>query len=237
MKRNDRLLITLLLASLALGQTACGDDPPASSSSGDNAGDGGGGGGGTSSSSEGGQVRIEGDGSGSQETIADRYGKAMDLIRQRDWDGAREQLLEALYRSPSPDIQKNIQGHLKAVEQGLLSQPAYNVGSVFKNASNLYEKKISVRGTFIPGGAVGKTMYYFFVSTGQKMQCRYGALSLDEKRTILLLDEGAQVLVRGTLKSPWGSNPNPYLEASYFRLERAAPKPAQPPAEKKEGEQ
>ncbi|MFA5140465.1 MAG: hypothetical protein WC728_14640 [Elusimicrobiota bacterium] len=224
------------MCSLALAQS-CGDEAPSGGSDESYAGDGGGGGGGgTSSGGEGGQVRIEGDGTGSQETIADRYGKAMDLIKQRDWDGAREQLLEALYRSPGPEIQKDIREHLKIVERGILSQPAQNVNSVFRDAPNLYDKKVSIRGTFVPGGAVGKTMYYFFVSTGQKIQCRYGALSLDDKRTILLLDEGAQVMVRGTLKSPWGSNPNPYLEANYFRLEKASAKPAQPPAEKKEGE-
>lgn len=236
MKRNHRILIALLLGSLTLGQISCGDEAPSNSSNETSAGDGGGGGGSSSSGGEGGQVRIEGDGTGSQETIADRYGKAMDLIKQRDWDGAREQLLEALYRSPSPEIQKDIHQHLKIVEQGILSQPAQSVGSVFQNAPNLYDKRVSVRGTFVPGGAVGKTMYYFFVATGQKLQCRYGSLPIEDKRTILLLNEGAQVLVRGTLKSPWGSNPNPYLEANYFRLEKSSPKPAQPPAEKKEGE-
>lgn len=40
---------------------------------------------------------------------------------------------------------------------------------------------------------------------------------------ILRLKDNARVLVRGTLKSPWGSNPDPYLDASYFRLEKLSP--------------
>ena len=110
---------------------------------------------------------------------------------------------------------------MKIVEQGILSQPAHNVGDIFKDANNLYNKKVSIRGTLFTGGKVGTVTYYFFVQTGRKkIQVRYPKLDLDSKKTILLLKDGAQILVRGTLKSPWGSNPKPYLEASYFRLEK-----------------
>lgn len=159
-----------------------------------------------------------------QGTIADRYEKALKMIRDRNWDGAREQLLEALKRSEGKDIQKEIKGHLQLVERGILAQPTYFTTEVFGNQRKMMGKKVSMRGYFLEGGPVGKVSYYFWLDSGGKIQCRYEGLPLDSKKKILLLKNGAQVLVRGTLKSPWGSNPDPYLELSYFRLEKLAPK-------------
>lgn len=155
-------------------------------------------------------------------TIAERYQKALGLIQKRDWDGARSELLEAYQRSPDAATRKEIQGHLKLVEQGLLEQPAYPVPAIFGAAEKLFDKSVSVRGRFIPGGAIGKVNYYFWVESGRKIQVRYGQLLLEDKKVIHTLTEGSQVLVRGALKSPWGSNPNPYLEAQFFRLEKRA---------------
>jgi hypothetical protein len=216
MKRFPLLLLCMTLA-------ACDDAPPAEPT--DSGGyQGGGAGAGTSSKGSGsGQVRV-GAGQSSRETITDRYSKALKKINKRDWDGAREELLEALHRSSGNPIQNDIREHLAIVEQGLLAQPTHNVGDVFSRAKNLYEKKLSIRGTFFNGGKVGKVSYYFFVQTGRdRMQVRYPNLELEDKKTILLLKDGARVLVRGTVKSPWGSNPKPYLEANYFRLEKLSP--------------
>ncbi len=179
-------------------------------------------GGGTPEAGGGGQVALAG--GEAQGTIADRYESALKKIKKRDWDGAREELLEALARSEGKDIQEEIKGHLKLVERGILSQPTHLAGEVFGDQDKMLGKKVSMRGYFSPGGPVGKVSYYFWLDAGGKVQCRYDALPLESKKKILMLDEGAVVLVRGTLKSPWGSNPNPYLELSYFRLEKLAPK-------------
>jgi hypothetical protein len=178
---------------------------------------------GSSAGGEGGGGQVALSGGGGEGTIADRYEKALTMIRDRDWDGAREQLLEALKRSEGKDIQTEIHGHLRLVERGILAQPTYYTGEVFGMQNKMMGKKVSMRGTFVPGGPVGKVSYYFWLDAGGKIQCRYEALPLESKKKILLLKQGAQVLVRGTLKSPWGSNPNPYLELSYFRLEKLAP--------------
>ena len=122
------------------------------------------------------------------------------------------------------DIQEEIRGHLKLVERGILSQPTFFTSEVFKSKKKMMGKKVSMRGYFQPGGPVGKVSYYFWLDSGGRIQCRYEGLPLKPKKKILLLKDGAVVLVRGTLKSPWGSNPNPYLELSYFRLEKLAPK-------------
>lgn len=170
----------------------------------------------------GGQVALSG--GEDQGTIADKYETALKKIRERDWDGAREELLEALKRSEGKDIQKEIQGHLQLVERGILSQPTVLTGEVLGAQDKMLGTRISMRGYFTPGGPVGKVSYYFWLDAGGKIQCRYEALDLESKKKILLLNEGAIVLVRGVLKSPWGSNPNPYLELNYFRLEKLAPK-------------
>lgn len=213
-----RTAVFLLLAALC---AACDDapqesPPPAQES-------GGGGGAGAGSGGGGGQVKV-GAGQSSRETIAERYEQALDLIRKRDWDGAHAQLLDALARSRGTPVEKDIRQHLAVVERGILAQPAYNVDDVFTQSAALYDKKVSIRGYFIPGGEVGRVTYYFWVQTGAtRIQARYPQLGLEDKRTILQLKEGAQVLVRGTLKSPWGTNPHPYLELNYFRLERLPP--------------
>ena len=116
-----------------------------------------------------------------------------------------------------------IRKHLKIVEQGILSQPTYTALQVFQRANNFFGKKVSVRGTFVSGGATGKTTYYFWTKAGKNIQCRYAQLSLEDKRTILMIPEGSQIFVRGVLNTPWGSNPNPYLELNYFRVEKLAP--------------
>ncbi|PCI37377.1 MAG: hypothetical protein COB53_06775 [Elusimicrobia bacterium] len=183
-------------------------------------------GGGHTETGGGGQVALSG--GENQGTIADRYESALKKIKTRDWDGAREELLEALQRSEGKDIQTEIRGHLKLVERGILSQPTFLTAEVFKSQDKMMGKKVSMRGYFSPGGPVGKVSYYFWLDSGGKIQCRYDALELDAKKKILLLKDGAVVLVRGTLTSPWGSNPNPYLELSYFRLEKLAPKKENP---------
>lgn len=171
----------------------------------------------------GGQVQV-GTRQSPRETIADRYEKALVSIKKRDWDGAREELIEALQRSEGHPIQKDIKEHLKIVEQGLLAQPTYEVTDLYLNADQFFKKRVSVRGTFIPGGKVGRATYYFWIKTKKrKIQARYNKLSLDDKKKILLLKNGATVLGRGMLKEPWGSNPHPYIELSYFRLERLSP--------------
>jgi len=213
-----RWLTLAFLAAAGAALAACGDEAPAEAPqeetyAGSSGGSSGGSGGG------GGDVRIEG-GDGASGTIADRYEKAMVLIKKRDWDGARDELLEAMNRSQGKDIQREIHDHLTMVEQGILSQPVYNGRELFEKAAQFYEKKVSVRGTYIPGGEVGRTTYYFWTQSAQKVQCRYGNLPLEDKKVLIILKEGAQVLVRGTLKSPWGSNPNPYLELSYFKIEK-----------------
>jgi len=179
-------------------------------------------GGGTPEGGGGGQVALSG--GENQGTIADRYESALKKIKKRDWDGAREELLEALNRSEGKDIQKEIKGHLALVERGILSQPTYLAAEVFSSQEKMMGRKVSMRGYFSPGGPVGKVSYYFWLDAGGKVQCRYEGLPLESKKKILMLKEGAIALVRGTLKSPWGSNPNPYLELSYFRLEKLAPK-------------
>ncbi|OIO11027.1 MAG: hypothetical protein AUJ52_02895 [Elusimicrobia bacterium CG1_02_63_36] len=187
---------------------------------------------GSSDSGGGGSGEVALGGDRQEGTIADRYETALKMIRDRDWDGAREQLLEAMKRSEGKDIQKEIRGHLKLVERGILAQPTYYTPEIFGMQEKMMGKRVSARGRFISGGPVGKVSYYFWLDAGGKIQCRYEDLPLDSKQKILLLKDGAEVLVRGTLKSPWGSNPNPYLELNYFRLEKLAPKQAEPSEEK-----
>ena len=226
---------TILAFSLALSFCAGGcDDPGTSASPGSApAGEdvaGGGGSGFASSGGGGGDVSI-GPESGGATSITDRYKNALGKIKQQDWDGARSELMEALNRSEGQPVEKEIREHLKLVEQGILAQPAYSPAEVFANAPNFIEKSVSMRGRFLQGGSVGKVTYYFWLENGKKVQCRYASLPLDEKKLILSMREGSIVLVRGVLQPPWGSSPNPYLDLSFFRLERAAPAAPKPAAQ------
>jgi hypothetical protein len=170
----------------------------------------------------GGDVAIAGPSEG---TIADRYEKALKSIKEKDWDGAREQLQEAYRRSDSKEVKQEIVGHLQMVEQGILAQPTVTGPEIFAHAAKVMEKRVSLRGKLIQGGAVAKVTYYFWLDSGSKVQCRFPALSLEDKRLILSLPDGSDVLVRGTVKPPWGSNPNPYVELSYFKLQKRAAEP------------
>lgn len=210
------LAVALLCGALA----ACEDAPQQAKSTED---DGGGMRGASTGQGGGsGDVAIAG---ASEGTIADRYEKALKMIKDKDWDGAREQLQEAYRRSDSKDVKKEIQGHLAMVEQGILAQPTVTGPEIFVHAAKVMEKRVSLRGKLLQGGPVAKVTYYFWLESGAKVQCRFPGLSLEDKKLILSLADGAQVLVRGTVKPPWGSNPNPYVELSYFRLEKRAPEP------------
>lgn len=211
----------IFIALLAFTLTSCEDQAPTSKKPSEDEGGGMHGASGATGGS--GDVSIAGPGEG---TIADRYEKALKLIKEKDWDGAREQLIEAYRRSDSADVRKEVQGHLKMVEQGIMAQPALSAPEVFGMAPKLMEKKVSLRGKTLQGGAVAKVTYYFWLESGAKIQCRFAALTLEEKKMILTLPDGSDALVRGTLKPAWGTNPNPYVELSFFRLERRAEKAA-----------
>lgn len=213
--------MTLAVALFSLALCGCDDEPAGKKTNTED--DGGGGMRGASGSTGGsGDVAIA---SPSEGTIADRYEKALKMIKEKDWDGARDQLLEAYRRSDSDDVKKEIRGHLGMVEQGIRAQPTFSAPEVFAAAPKIMEKKVSMRGTILQGGQVAKVTYYFWLQSGAKIQCRFAGLTLEEKRTIQSLPDGSEVLVRGIVKPAWGSNPNPYLELSYFRLERKAPAP------------
>lgn len=213
-----RALLSFALMSFSLA--ACDDAPPQTKKTEDE----GGGMRGASGTQGGGSgdVSIAG---ASEGTIADRYEKALKMIKDKDWDGARDQLQEAYRRSDSKDVKTEIQGHLQMVEQGILAQPTVTGPDIFAFAAKVMEKKVSMRGKLFQGGAVAKVTYYFWLESGSKVQCRFPALSLEEKKLIMSLPDGSDVLVRGTVKPPWGSNPNPYVELSYFKLEKRAPAP------------
>ena len=173
----------------------------------------------------GGQVRV-GNPQATRQSVEESYKQALDSIAEKKWDNARETLTEALRQAAGTDLEKDIRTQLKVVDRGLYSQPTHEVTDLFLKAPEYYDTNVSVRGLFVPGGKVGEATYYFWTRTAKrKIQCRYKDLSLEDKQKILLLKEGAQVLVRGALKSPWGSNPNPYLDLTYFKLEKLAPKP------------
>ncbi|MDE2293312.1 MAG: hypothetical protein KGL53_14620 [Elusimicrobia bacterium] len=215
-----------LLALAALLFAACGDQPDQSKPA---AQDDGGGAHGASADAGGGGGMVA-VGGGSAGTIADRYEKALDLIKKKDWDGARVELLAAYARTDDDGVKREIRQHLAAVDQGILSEPTYSTPQVFAGAPSLMEKKLSMRGTLLQGGPVAKVTYYFWLNAGKRIQCRFQDLTLEDKKTILGLGDGSQVLVRGTLKPAWGSDPDPYLDLDYFRLEkRAAPAPAAAP--------
>lgn len=158
--------------------------------------------------------------SSAEGSIANRYQAALDLIRKKDWDGAREQLLEALRRSEGTEAEEEIQGHLRIVERGILAQPADDAAGVLGRGRELMEKRVSARGRFASGGPGGQTSYYFWLdSGGRRIQCRYHRLTLGDKKKIARVADGSRILVRGLLRPPWGNNRDPYLDLSYFRLE------------------
>ena len=150
----------------------------------------------------------------------DHYSKAIGLIKEKRWDAARAELLSSL-RTAEPEKEGDIRRRLAEVETEILSQPPWPLPSLLADKT-LQNKVVSVRGKYKDGGKVGRSTGYFWLETAQKtrLRCRYGRLSLEEKEAILSLKPGAPLLMRGELKSAWGSDPNPYLDADLFRREK-----------------
>ncbi|MFH2204511.1 MAG: hypothetical protein ABIJ96_15460 [Elusimicrobiota bacterium] len=191
----------------------------------------------SSSGGGGGQVSVQRNPQ-ARGAIEERYEKALQSIKKREWDNAHDELTDALKRGQGHAMESDIRQQIKVAEQGLLAQPTYEAADLMQNSANFFGRRVSVRGTLVPGGKVGRASHYFWIRTARrKIQARYGKLSLDDKKTILLLKEGALVLGRGSLKEPWGTNPNPYLELSYFRLEKLSPERAAAQKKRRAGEQ
>lgn len=206
-----RFVITLLMV-IGLAFTGCDDSPPEQTDSGGNTMYGG-------KPTGGGSGQVSMGTSGTREGGGRRYERAIKRIKNEEFDEARELLLEELHRGSGANT-ADIQTQLRVTERGILRKPAKSVTGVFDNASKLFRKRVSIRGTFLEGGPVGKSSYYFWVQSGEKIQCRYQKLTLDDKQKILLIEDGQPVLVRGRLMEPWGTNKAPYLELSYFRIEK-----------------
>ena len=200
----------VVAASAVLALTACQEQPPESKEEEQGPW------GQTSGSSQGGgDVRVAPEG-----RREDHYSKAIGLIKEKRWDAARAELLSSL-RTADPEKEKDIRRQLVEVEAELLAQPSLPVHSLLADKT-LQNKVVSVRGKYTDGGKVGRTTGYFWLETAEKarIRCRYGRLSLEQKEAILRLKPGASLLVRGELKSAWGSDPNPYLDADLFRREK-----------------
>ncbi|MEK9146205.1 MAG: hypothetical protein AAB339_11400 [Elusimicrobiota bacterium] len=198
------------VAVAALALAACADQPPESKEGEPERW------GQTSAPSQGGgEVRVAPEG-----PREDHYSKALDLIKEKRWDAARAELLSSL-RAAEPEKEGDIRRRLAEVETELLAQPPWPLLSLLADKT-LQNRVVSVRGTYKDGGEVGRTTGYFWLETAQKtrIRCRYSRLSLEEKETILSLKPGVPLLVRGELKSAWGSDPNPYLDADLFRREK-----------------
>ncbi|HAH07336.1 MAG TPA: hypothetical protein DCM05_12585 [Elusimicrobia bacterium] len=189
---------------------ACGDEPekeaPAPES--------GGGASSTSSGGGGGEVSLAGE----QEAPGDPYTNALEHIKKQDWDSARQELLKSLQFRQEPDKEKETLSQLRAVEQKLAAQPAVPASKLLSD-KGFYDQRVSIRGRFTSGGEVGYATQYFWIDDVKRLQCRYAKMPLEDKKRILTLQGGEKLMVRGTLRSPWGSNPDPYLEAEYVRVE------------------
>ena len=197
-------------AEVLLSLAACADQPPESKEEEQGPW------GQTSGSSQGGgDVRVAPEG-----PREDHYSKALGLIKEKRWDAARAELLSSL-RTAEPEKEGDIRRRLAEVETELLAQPPWPLPTLLADKT-LQNKVVSVRGSYKDGGEVGRTTGYFWLETAQKVRirCSYGRLSLEEKNTILSLKPGVPLLVRGELKSAWGSDPNPYLDADLFRREK-----------------
>ncbi|MBI5243232.1 MAG: hypothetical protein HY922_06020 [Elusimicrobia bacterium] len=166
--------------------------------------------------SGGGEVALGNEGPQARE---DPYTKALEHIRAQDWDSARAELLKTLEYRLEPEQQKDVLAKLKAAERGIASRPAEPITKLLSD-KKFYDQRVSIRGKFISGGEVGYATQYFWVDDLKRLQCRYSKMPLSDKKAILSLKEGAKVLVRGLLKSPWGSNPDPYLEAEFLQVEQ-----------------
>jgi len=157
---------------------------------------------------------------GNQQADYDPYTKALEHIRGKDWDSARTELLKTLEHRLNPDQEQDARAKLKEAEQGIVSQPAQPVPNLI-SGKGFYDQRVSIRGKFASGGEVGYATQYFWLDDIKRLQCRYSKMPLAEKKAIAALKGGEKVLVRGMLKSPWGSNPDPYLEAEFLRVEEA----------------
>ena len=206
--RGARFQVAAAAGLLALA--ACADQPPESKEEEQGRW------GQTSGPSQGwGEVRVA-----PEEPREDHYSKAIGLIKEKRWDAARAELLSSL-RTAEPEKEGDIRRRLAEVETEILSQPPWPLPSLLADKT-LQNKVVSVRGKYKDGGKVGRSTGYFWLETAQKtrLRCRYGRLSLEEKEAILSLKPGAPLLMRCELKSAWGSDPNPYLDADLFRREK-----------------
>ena len=148
-----------------------------------------------------------------------RYQKALDLVKKKDWDAAYAELQDVADRGAGTPVAAQAQKQLQTVTANLLTYPPTPVQSLLAAPEIFSERSVTLRGSFQGGGAVGASTYYFWVKQGRTVQCRYPRLSLPDKQRILKVKDGSPVLVRGTVKPPWGTNPDPYLDLTLFRAE------------------
>ncbi|MFA6028715.1 MAG: hypothetical protein WC969_02545 [Elusimicrobiota bacterium] len=203
-----KIPILLFVCAFACALAACGDEPQEPAEEAPPSG------GAHSPPPGGGEVALDG-----ARSAESPYDRALGHIRERDFDSARGALLEAL-QSPSAGREGEVRAKLAETERELLGRPA-TAPDVLLRRNDLLDTRVSVRGAFVSGGEVGAASQYFWVEAGKRLRCRYGKLSSRDKAVVSSLRAKDPVLVRGTLRPPWGTDGEPYLETEFVHAEKA----------------
>ncbi|MBI4425762.1 MAG: hypothetical protein HY554_18675 [Elusimicrobia bacterium] len=150
--------------------------------------------------------------------LEEKVERALARMRAADYDGAYEELGEALAAGRGPAAERAAR-ELEQVQARLLAIPPVPAGEVVSQPARFLDRPVSLRGRFAPGGSAGSAGQYFWLLSGrERVQCRYHRLHADAKKAALGLAEGTGLLVRGKLRSAGASS---YLDLVLFRIERS----------------
>ncbi|MBI5200193.1 MAG: hypothetical protein HY925_01290 [Elusimicrobia bacterium] len=210
-----KLACLLLALALVAGCQPEGEQapPPPAAGGGGGGSTGGGGGGGDVSFGNPGGERAGAPSAARNPQIEQRYERAVQKIKDRDFDGAYLELGSLVVENPDSNLAAKAMKDLEQVQTTLLAIPPTPHASLL-SAKKFASKPVSVRGAFRPA-APGETETFWLDADGKKVRCRYSRLHAEAKRALATMPPGSKLLARGF----WTTGAEPFLDVTLFKIE------------------
>ena len=203
----------LLILALAAGCQPEGEQEPPPQAGGGGGGTHAGGGGGGDVALGGGPERGSAPAAARNPQIELKYERAVQKIKDRDFDGAYLELGALVMESPDSNLAAKAMKDLEQVQTALLAIPPTPPAGLL-TSKKFASKPVSVRGAFRAAEA-GAAETFWLDADKRKIKCRYPRLHAEAKRALATMPPGSKLLVRGI----WNAGADPYLDVTLFKIE------------------